>query len=119
LSHPDGRRAFFSSPKDSAMNPGETTVDLQTPIQRGEQSIARVALRRPRAGALRGIKLLELMQMQAEAVMALLPRITEPPLLAHELDALDPADLITLATEVINFLLPRPAAEQAPPSQSA
>lgn len=34
-----------------------TTVDLDTPIARGDQVIATITLRRPKAGELRGISL--------------------------------------------------------------
>jgi hypothetical protein len=45
--------------------------------------------------------------MEAGAVADLLPRITEPPLLAHEVARMDAADLMACAVEISNFLLPR------------
>ena len=45
--------------------------------------------------------------MEAGAVADLLPRITEPPLLAHEVARMDAADLMSCAVEISNFLLPR------------
>lgn len=82
-------------------------ITLETPIQRGDTHITALALRKPDSGALRGIVLSDLIRMEAGAVMSLLPRITEPPLLAHEVNKLDPADLMACAIEVSNFLLPR------------
>ena len=44
----------------------------------------------------------------------LLPRITRPTLVAHELAALDPADLTQMAGEVAGFLLPKEARASLP-----
>ncbi len=41
-------------------NPNEETVELDTPIVRGEQSITSLTLRKPMAGELRGVKLNDL-----------------------------------------------------------
>ena len=67
--------------------------------------------------ALRGINLAELLQLRAEAVMVLLPRITEPPLLKHEVENMEPVDLIACATEVVNFLAPQATLEKAQEAQ--
>ena len=83
------------------------TVTLEFPITRGASTITQLHLRKPKAGALRGINLAELLQLRAEAVMLLLPRITEPPLLKHEVAAMAPVDLIACATEVVDFLVPQ------------
>ena len=66
-----------------------------------------ITLRKPDAGALRGLVLSDLLRMEAGAVADLLPRITEPPLLAHEVARMDAADLMACAVEISNFLLPR------------
>ena len=97
----------------AAASPGEVAVTLQAPIVRGATEISVLRLRRPKAGALRGIKLFELLQMDGGALMALLPRITEPPLVAHEVNNLDPADLVAIGSEVIGFLVPEQTLEQA------
>lgn len=84
-----------------------TPIVLERPIPRGEQSIPEITLRKPDAGALRGIVLSDLLRMEAGAVADLLPRISEPPLLAHEVARMDAADLMACAVEISNFLLPR------------
>jgi len=84
-----------------------TPIDLDRPIPRGEGHINSITLRKPDAGALRGIVLSDLLRMEAGAVADLLPRITEPPLLAHEVARMDAADLMACAVEISNFLLPR------------
>ena len=93
------------------------TVTLEFPIARGASTITQLHLRKPKAGALRGINLAELLQLRAEAVMVLLPRITEPPLLKHEVENMEPVDLIACATEVVNFLAPQATLEKAQEAQ--
>lgn len=92
-----------------ATAPQETTqtdsVTLDTPIKRGNKSIATVEVRKPRAGALRGTSLTDLLNMDVQALTRVLPRITEPALTEHELLNLDPADLVQLGTAVSGFLL--------------
>lgn len=82
-------------------------IELESPIQRGSSVVSSITLRKPDAGALRGLVLSDLLRMEAGAVADLLPRITEPPLLAHEVSRMDAADLMSCAVEISNFLLPR------------
>ena len=49
--------------------------------------------------------------------MLLLPRITEPPLLKHEVQAMEPVDLIACATEVVDFLVPQATLAKAHAAQ--
>ena len=93
------------------------TVTLEFPITRGATTITQLHLRKPKAGALRGINLAELLQLRAEAVMLLLPRITEPPLLKHEVENMEPVDLIACATEVVDFLVPQATLQKAQAAQ--
>lgn len=81
------------------------TVTLETPIVRGTQKIEAVTLRKPQAGELRGISLSALLNVQTEAVLAVLPRITSPTLHAQELAKIDPADLVEMGGIVVDFLL--------------
>lgn len=83
------------------------TVILDYPIQRGEQVISTVKLRKPNAGELRGIKLVDLLQMDVSAVATLLPRITEPTLTTADVNKLDPADLVAIGTVTAGFFLPK------------
>ena len=93
------------------------TATLEFPITRGATTITQLHLRKPKAGALRGINLAELLQLRAEAVMVLLPRITEPPLLKHEVENMEPVDLIACATEVVDFLVPQATLQKAQAAQ--
>jgi hypothetical protein len=81
------------------------TVTLDTPIQRGEQTIETVQIRKPRAGELRGLALVDLGQLKVDALGVLLPRITLPPLSPAEVANMDPADLLACGAEIGSFLL--------------
>ena len=96
----------------------QVNVTLETPIQRGSGVIDVVTLRKPLAGALRGINLAELLALRAEAVMLLLPRITTPTLTREDVAAMDPVDLVACASEVVNFLVPSKQLETAKANQA-
>lgn len=78
-------------------------VTLNKPIQRGDETISEVELMEPSAGQMRGLSIVNLMQMDVATVMKLLPRITNPALLPAEIDALRPADLLELAGSAVSF----------------
>ena len=96
---------------------GAATVTLEFPITRGATTITQLHLHKPKAGALRGINLAELLMLRAESVMVLLPRITEPPLLKHEVENMEPVDRIACATEVVDFLVPQATLAKAHAAQ--
>jgi hypothetical protein len=81
------------------------TVELDTPLQRGKQTIDAITVRKPLAGALRGVTLMDVMQMDVQALTKVLPRITDPALTEAEIRNMDPADLVQLGTVVSGFLL--------------
>lgn len=84
-------------------------VPLDTPIIRGETTISSVTLRKPDAGALRGTKLADVLQMDVSALTIILPRITDPFLTTADINQMDPADLVAMGSEVATFLLPKAA----------
>lgn len=83
------------------------TVTLDTPITRTGGNITAITLRKPSAGELRGVQLGALMQLDVGALLAVLPRVTQPSLTVQELSTMDPADLLQIGTEVAGFLLPK------------
>ncbi|MCA0918529.1 MULTISPECIES: phage tail assembly protein [Halomonas] len=87
------------------------TVELDTPFTRGKRTIGEIQVRKPKAGALRGVALTDLLQMEVSALTKVLPRITEPALTEAEVRELDPADLVQLGGTVAGFLVPRKTRE--------
>ena len=95
--------AAAADPKPASTN--TVTVTLEDPVMRGELAISTVTLRKPIVRDLRGLAINALYTADVDAMAKLLPRITTPTLLAHEIDTMAPADFTALATEVVGFLL--------------
>ncbi len=83
----------------------ERVIFLDEPIKRGEQSISQITVRKPMAGELRGVSLVDLANVNVASLQIVLPRITTPTLTAHEVGRLDPADLLDIGAEVAAFLV--------------
>lgn len=83
----------------------DNTVILDTPIRRGTTTLDSITLRKPNAGELRGVSLADLLQMDVNSLIKVLPRISTPTLTSVEIGAMDPADLFALSTKVSGFLL--------------
>lgn len=83
----------------------DNTVTLDTPIRRGTTSIDSITLRKPNSGELRGVSLAELLQIDVNSLVKVLPRISSPTLTSIEVTSMDPADLFALGTKVCGFLL--------------
>lgn len=85
------------------------TITLDQPIVRGTSTITTLTIRKPSAGELRGIKLMDLANMDVSALVAVLPRITMPSILRQEVEQMDPADLSEIGIEVALFLAKKSA----------
>jgi len=80
-------------------------VVLDTPILRGATTIDAITLRKPNSGELRGVSLAELLQMDVNSLVKVVPRICSPTLTPVEITSMDPADLFAIGTKVSGFLL--------------
>lgn len=81
-------------------------IVLDEPIQRGKTEISSITVRKPNSGALRGVRLQALMEMDVNYMTEVLPRITDPTLTRDEISTMAPGDLLNMSIEVVNFLLP-------------
>lgn len=93
------------------VNLNEAVVELDKPITRGTNTHKSLTLRKPASGELRGVSLLELMQMDVQALSKVLPRISSPSLTVQDVNAMDPADLLACGVAVSGFLLQKSAKE--------
>ena len=84
-------------------------IELDEPIKRGEQTISEITLRKPQSGELRGVSLTDVLQMQTDALITLIPRLSNPSLTATEVRQMDPADLVQCGGEIAGFLLTKRA----------
>lgn len=81
-------------------------VSLLTPIKRdGEPDITLVKILKPTVGHLRGLALTDLLRMDVNAHVRLLPRVTSPALTPDEVAGLDAADLMSLIGGVVSFFV--------------
>lgn len=93
--------------------PNDNVVELDTPIKRGEQKITSLEVRKPNAGELRGVQLGELLNCDVNSLIKVIPRISIPTVTEHEVAAMDPADLVAVATKVVSFLLTKAQRKEA------
>lgn len=83
----------------------DNSVTLDTPIIRGKTLIDSITLRKPQAGELRGVHLVELLNMDVATLIKILPRISNPSITAPEAAGMDPADLLACGSKISGFLL--------------
>ena len=88
----------------TAQAPVEKTVILEYPLTRGDKQISQLVIRKPKTGALRGVKLADLLQLDVDALCKVVPRIC-PDINDNEMRELDPADFTEVATAVIGFFV--------------
>lgn len=82
------------------------TIKLSEPLKEGENKITSIELRRPTSGDLRGLSTAEVINMQVDAHLKLLPRLITPILTINQLDALSPQDLIAIQGKIVGFFMP-------------
>lgn len=89
------------------------TITLNYPIKRGDKEIASITLHKPDSGQLRGVNLRGCFEMDADATITLVPRISDPKILPNEMHLFDPSDLLQFSAAIANFFLPPSAIEEA------
>lgn len=82
------------------------TLNLSTPITRGEKQISEITLHKPSVGAVRGLSMQGLLNMNVDALITVLPRITDPKLTEAEVNNLDLPDLLQAGIVVASFFIP-------------
>lgn len=87
--------------------PVTVTITLETPFKLGDKDVTDLTLTKPKAGAMRGLKLTDVMQCDYNAHRTLIPRICQPVITEAHVDDLDPADMASLSGEIIGFFLTR------------
>lgn len=92
-----------------AIDNDQSVVMLDVPVLRGKTSIEEITVRKPNSGELRGVRLVDLANMDVDALITVLPRITIPALTKHEVENLDPSDLTSLGNKAALFLLNKKA----------
>ncbi|MBF9049876.1 phage tail assembly protein [Roseobacter sp. HKCCD9010] len=78
-------------------------VTLSAAVKIDGKDVTGIDLRKPQTGELRGLKMTDVLQMDTDAMIKLLPRITQPPLTSAQVAALDPADFVALCGKTVLF----------------
>lgn len=115
----DVQKEFVMTDQPTAiLAPGSLRFLLDHAVTMGDQTLFEagtpIEVRRPDSGAMRGLSLLGLCQMDVIALETLAPRITIP--MIPKGASIDPADLMQFGTEVLDFLLPKSARDQLSPT---
>jgi len=92
-----------SAPALAVADAKETeTVALQKTLRGG--TLTSIEIREPTAGEMRGLSLQDVVRADVNTMIALLPKITNPPITALEVESqMKAADLIALAGAVAGF----------------
>ena len=70
---------------------------------RGDEQITKVRLRKPRGGELRGLNLQDLMRADVNAIITVLPRISDPIMTAADAEGLEADDLAEAGGVITGF----------------
>lgn len=81
------------------------TITLAEPIVRGETKIETLNLRKPKAGELRGLSLQNIIRNEATDLLQIIPRISEPPLTADEVNNLEVDDFAEICGTIRGFFM--------------
>lgn len=82
------------------------TMTLTRPIRRGDDTeLCVLTLREPRPGDLHGLNVTDLLQMNATALLTLLPRISVDGLTPHEAMQLAFGDVVQVGSAIIGFAM--------------
>ena len=79
-------------------------IVLDEPIKRGATEIKEVTIRRPNSGALRGVSMIDVININVTALQTVLPRITEPTLTREDVLDINVADLMEMGVALASFL---------------
>ncbi len=82
------------------------SVTLSQPIKRGDQEIKSVAITDTikQAGSLRGLRLVDVLNFDYDAVSTLLTRVTTPQLTSADISSMATGDFTALCEEITPFL---------------
>ncbi|WP_445115012.1 phage tail assembly protein [Acinetobacter sp. WZC-1] len=91
--------------QEATQDPNVTTVDFDIGFKRGENMIKQVDVRKPKSRALRGLTVVNILQLDVDTLARLAPRITAPAMSENDVYELEPADLTKLCKTVIGFFV--------------
>lgn len=93
------------APAAEAKGPTWVSVQFETGFARGDDQITAIRVRKPKAGELRGLSLQSLLSGDVNAMIALIPRISDPILTEADAAGLESDDFTEVADAVTGFFL--------------
>lgn len=82
-----------------------TQITLSKPIKRGENEITAITIHEPNAGSLRGISVSDVLSLNTDAIVKLIPRISDPKITEQEMLRFGLRDLANMGGAIANFFL--------------
>lgn len=98
-------RMSDSPPPVAAKVPLWVDCQFETGFARGEDQVTKIRLRKPTGGELRGLNLQSLLSADADAIIKILPRISDPILTIADAEALEANDFAEAADAITGFFL--------------
>jgi hypothetical protein len=90
---------------ETITDPNIKSIKFDVGFKRGEQTIIDIVIRKPKTRALRGLTLVNVLQLDVDTMAKLAPRITTPTMSENDVYDLDPVDVTKLCKEVIGFFV--------------
>ena len=84
-------------------------VTLEYPINIGSQEVSEVTINKPNVAALRGISLRALVDLDADTILKVIPRVSEPFISQEHAVQLQMQDMLNIGMAITSFLLPKSA----------
>jgi len=91
--------------QEAVQDPNIIPVKFDDGFKRGEQMITDITIRKPKTRALRGLTLVNVLQLDVDTLAKLAPRITYPSMTENDVYDLSPSDLTKLSKEVVGFFV--------------
>lgn len=88
-------------------------ITLDTPVERGETTISSITLHKPQSGALRGVSVRAVLDMDVETIIKVIPRISDPKLTDAEAARLELPDVMQMGVALAGFFMPKSALAEA------
>jgi hypothetical protein len=88
-------------------------ITLDTPIKRGETTLSKITLSKPPSGALRGVSVRSVLDMDVDTIIKVVPRISDPKITDAEAALIDLPDLMQMGVALASFFMPKAALAEA------
>jgi len=89
------------------MSKKTATIPLSKPLTVNEQEVTKLTLRKPGAGELRGLRLVNIYSLDMDTVATLVPRIADPQISIEHFYSLEIEDIGEIGRHLLDFFHPK------------